>query len=62
MNGDAVRAVDEAGRGLCSLLAVVGIGPRLKALWDLKLAFEALPVPFASVKQRPPRACAEMFV
>jgi hypothetical protein len=53
MNGDAVTAVDEAGRGLCALLKVVGVGPRLKWLWDAKLAFEGLPfVPFASVRAR----------
>ena len=32
-----------------TLTFVRGIGAALKTLWDLKLRFEALPIPFASV-------------
>jgi D-lactate dehydrogenase len=49
MDKDAVRAVDEAGRVLCWMIHAIGIGPTLKALWDVKLKFEALPIPFAPV-------------
>ena len=49
MDKDAVRAVDEAGRLLCYMICVVGIGPTLKALWDAKIRFEALPIPFAGI-------------
>ena len=31
------------------MLKLVGIGTTLKALWDVKLKFEALPLPLASV-------------
>eukprot|EP00964_Phaeocystis_antarctica_P047086 scaffold27223_cov63-Phaeocystis_antarctica.AAC.2 len=33
---------------LCWMLKLVGIGTTLKALWDVKLKFEALPLPLAS--------------
>jgi len=49
MDKDSVRAVDEAGRILCWMIRGIGIGPTLKALWDAKLWFEALPIPFAPV-------------
>ena len=49
MDKDAVRAVDEAGRIICWMIRGVGIGPTLKALWDVKLKFEASPLPFAAV-------------
>ena len=48
MDKDSVTAVDEAGRVLCWMISVVGIGPTLKRLWDIKIQFEALPIPFAS--------------
>mmetsp|Transcript_28656 Transcript_28656/g.94224 ORF Transcript_28656/g.94224 Transcript_28656/m.94224 type:complete len:643 (-) Transcript_28656:275-2203(-) len=49
MDADSVKAVDEAGRIICWAIRVVGIGPTLKMAWDLKLKFEALPIPFAKV-------------
>ena len=47
MDGSSVRVVDEAGRILCWAIGVVGIGETLKRMWDMKLAFEALPIPLA---------------
>ena len=49
MDRDSVRAVDEAGRVLCWMISLVGIGATLKSMWDLKIRFEALPIPFATV-------------
>jgi D-lactate dehydrogenase len=56
MDRDAVTAVDEAGRVLCWMISFVGIGHTLKQLWDVKIRFEALPIPFAPIladKARP---------
>ena len=47
MDGSSVRVVDDAGRILCWAIGVVGIGETLKRMWDMKLAFEALPIPLA---------------
>ena len=49
LDRDSVTAVDEAGRVLCWMIAWIGIGTTLKSLWDLKLQFEALPIPFATI-------------
>jgi len=49
MDRDSVTAIDEAGRLLCWMISVVGIGPTLKKLWDIKIQFEALPIPFATI-------------
>ncbi|KAL1507651.1 hypothetical protein AB1Y20_007268 [Prymnesium parvum] len=49
MDKDALTAVDEAGRVMCYVLSLVGIGKKLKQMWDLKLTFEGLPLPFAPV-------------
>lgn len=49
MDGDSIKAIDEAGRVLCWLISVVGIGHTLKRMWDLKIAFEALPIPFSAI-------------
>jgi len=49
MDRDSVIAVDEAGRVLCWLISMIGIGNKLKFLWDAKLTFESLPIPFATV-------------
>lgn len=48
MDKDSIRAVDEGGRILCWLISVIGIGENLKSLWDAKLSFESLPIPFAT--------------
>lgn len=47
MDRGAFDVIDSAGRGLCWVIDVLGIGPRLSALWDLKLMIESLPLPFA---------------
>lgn len=49
MDKDSVTAIDEAGRVLCCMMSIVGIGERLKLLWDIKITFESLPIPFANV-------------
>ena len=49
MDRDSVRAVDEAGRILCWMISFIGIGPTLGRLWDLKLMFEASPIPLSGV-------------
>lgn len=49
MDADSFTAIDGAGRVLCWMLKLVGIGATLKALWDVKLKFEGLPLPMASV-------------
>ena len=49
MDRDSVTAVDEAGRVLCWMISLVGIGSTLKTLWDLKIKFEALPIPYSTM-------------
>ena len=49
MDRDSVKAVDEAGRVLCWMISLVGIGKTLKQMWDFKIKFESLPIPFATV-------------
>ncbi len=46
MDSDSITAIDQAGRVLCCMIARVGIGPRLKSLWDAKIRFESLPIPY----------------
>jgi hypothetical protein len=46
MDSDSITAIDQAGRVLCCMIALVGIGPRLKSLWDAKIRFESFPIPY----------------
>lgn len=43
MDADSVDVVDRSGRALCLAIRAVGIGPRLRQLWDAKLWIEARP-------------------
>ncbi len=46
MDSDSITAIDQAGRVLCYMIGLVGIGPRLKSLWDAKIRLESFPIPY----------------
>jgi D-lactate dehydrogenase (quinone) len=46
MDRDCFDVVNRAGRVLCHAIARLGIGGRLKTMWDLKLKVESAPLPF----------------
>lgn len=46
MNGASFDIIDRAGRGLCAVIRLFGIGSALLRMWQLKTSIEAIPLPW----------------